>query len=251
MKDYLQDFARFLAQTGALFFARDLRLKDGRATPYFVNLGQINTGRRGLALAGFLARMLLEEKLVDEKTVLIGPSYKGSALACLVAAALWLEAKLEVPFDYDRKEAKGHGEASGRENLFVTGALQQAGRLGGQALVLDDVATSLATKVELLDKMRAQAPEVAVRAVVIAVDREQTQPVHDAQGRLVENVKGPDAVKAFSQRTGVPVRAVAPIRAVIEVLFRQRVPVRIDGAFRPLEQADKDLFDAYMAVYGR
>ncbi|MBW1713194.1 MAG: orotate phosphoribosyltransferase, partial [Deltaproteobacteria bacterium] len=60
MTSYQDGLARFLARSGALFFAPGLKLKDGRPTPYFVNLGRINTGRTGLELAGYLSRMLVE-----------------------------------------------------------------------------------------------------------------------------------------------------------------------------------------------
>ncbi len=226
---YQSDMADFLAKNGAIFFAPGLRLKDGRPTPYFINLGAINTGRLGLTMAGFFSRMLVAEDMIAAGDVLIGPSYKGSSLATMVAASLWQNNGIEVGFDYDRKEAKIHGEATGAHNLFVTGALKAARR----ALIVDDVATSLATKVDLIEKMRAENPEAAITAVVIAVDREQTQPVYDANGRLVEGARGNDAVSAFLKQTGVPVKAVAGVRAVVEHLFRTRTPLKISGRFRP------------------
>lgn len=247
MPDYEGDFARFLAQSGALFFASGLRLKDGRPTPYFINLGRVNTGRLGLELAGFFARMLIAEGLVAHGSVLIGPSYKGSAIAALAAASLWTEHGLEVGFDYDRKEAKTHGEASGSGKVFVTGALAA----GSEGVILDDVATSMATKIELVDKIRAAAPGFKIRAVVIGVDREQTQPVYDASGRLLEGVRGEDAIKAFTEKTGIPVRAVAGVRAVVQYLYENKVPVLVDGQSRALGQEEKERFDEYLAVYGR
>ncbi len=245
--DYFQDVARFLARTGALFFDRGLRLKDGRPTPYFVNLGRVNTGRAGLALAGFFARMLHDEGLIDEETVIIGPSYKGPPLAALTAAALYIEYGLSVGYDYDRKEAKTHGEASGAKSMFVTGALAEARK----AVIIDDVATSMATKIELIDKIKRVAPTLGITAVVIAVDREQTQPVYDESGKLVEGVKGKDAVRTFTEKTGVPVLALAPITRVVEYLYRERLPVKVRGEMKALSRADKDAFDAYLALYGR
>ncbi len=247
MTDYGQDFARFLAESGALFFASGLKLKDGRPTPYFVNLGQINTGPAALTLARFYARMLVAENLIAEGDVLIGPSYKGCALAPLTTAALWLDHKLAVGFDYDRKEVKTHGEASGGQKAFVTGAVSQA----QAGLILDDVATSLKTKVELLDKIRRAAPRIEIKAVVIGVDREQTQPVYDSKGRIVAGVKGEDAIDAFVNQTGIPVRAVVKIRQVVDHLYQTGLPVMIDGIARPLGEADKKVFEDYLSLYGR
>ncbi|MBF0530822.1 MAG: hypothetical protein HQK55_16450, partial [Deltaproteobacteria bacterium] len=81
MESYQKEFAGVLAETGALFFAPGLRLKDGRPTPYFVNLGLFRTGRLIGRLGSFLAGMLMDRRLVDGIDVLVGPSYKGSALA--------------------------------------------------------------------------------------------------------------------------------------------------------------------------
>jgi len=247
MTSYQDGLARFLARSGALFFAPGLKLKDGRPTPYFVNLGRINTGRTGLELAGYLSRMLVEEGLIKDKGVLIGPSYKGSALAALTAAGLWAEFGLEAGFDYDRKEAKGHGEASGQKTLFVTGALAEA----SEAVVIDDVATSMATKVELVDKIRAERPDLEIRAVVVVVDREQSQPVYDDQGRVRLGVRGQDAVQAFVDKTGLPVLAAAPIRAVVERLYQDQVPVRVGDEMRPLGGKEKKEFYEYLTLYGR
>jgi orotate phosphoribosyltransferase len=247
MKDHVKEISAFLAENGAIFFAPGLRLKDGRPTPYFVNLGRINTGRLAYELAGFFAAMLTEEGLVNRGDLLIGPSYKASALAALTSARLWTEDQIEVAFDYDRKEAKAHGEATGAKSLFVTGAIKTAPR----ALIIDDVATSMATKIELIDKIRAERPDIKLTAVVIAVDREQTQPVYDEAGRLVEGVKGEDAIQSFTAATGIPVRAVAPIREVIAHLFAAQIPVKIGQEMRPLSAAEKKAFDDYLELYGR
>ncbi len=113
LKPYQQRLARLLAGCGALFFAPDLRLKDGRPTPYFVNLGKLNTGRLALEMGRCFAGWIAEQGLAGQNPVILGPSYKGSALALATAMCLWQDEAAELYFDYDRKEAKTHGEAAG------------------------------------------------------------------------------------------------------------------------------------------
>lgn len=247
MTDLQGDLARFLAREQALFFRSGLVLKDGRPTPYFVNLGAIRTGRSGLELARFFARALIERDIIRPGDVIIGPSYKGPPLAALTAAVLYSEHGLEAAYDYDRKEAKTHGEAAGGKNMFVTGALAQ----GKTGVIIDDVATSMATKVELLERIKPVAPEFKVKAVIIAVDREQTQPVYDADGQVVLGAKGRDAVADFTAAAGVAVEAVGGVRAMVTSLYESGFPVLQEGELKPLTEETMAAFKEYLATYGR
>jgi orotate phosphoribosyltransferase len=250
MDDFQQAFARVLAECGALFFDEGLRLKDGRPTPYFVNMGLFRTGRLSYIFGSFMARMLAARGLAGRIDTLVGPSYKGSAIAVAVAQALWLEHGFEVGFDYDRKEAKAHGEASRRETRFVTGALLG----GGSVFIVDDVATTMHTKDELIGLIQSEAEAQGLRlsllGVGLGIDREQTEAVYDGQGRLQEGVKGGDAVALFTSRTGLPVHFLAGIREVVDFLGREGVPVRIRGVRRPLDADTLREFEVYMATYG-
>ncbi|MEE9515813.1 MAG: orotate phosphoribosyltransferase, partial [Candidatus Adiutricales bacterium] len=105
MKEYQKEFARLLAESGALFFDKGLRLKDGRPTPYFVNIGLFHTGRYSSLLGSFLAQMIVSLGLADQTDILVGPSYKGSAIAVATSQALWLNHDRDILFEYDRKEA--------------------------------------------------------------------------------------------------------------------------------------------------
>jgi len=250
MEDYQKDFAVILAETGALFFAQGLRLKDGRPTPYFVNLGLFRTGRLSFVIGAFLARMLVARGLLDRIDVLVGPSYKGSALAVAAAQALWLEHGLDLLFDYDRKEAKTHGEATGRQSLFVTNALFPKARV----FILDDVGTSMATKYDLLKTLRAESSarglDLSVAGVGLAVDREQTTAVLGAENQVREGVRGEDALALFMDETGIPVHSLAGIRGVVRFLAEEQIPILINGVRRPLDPETLKAFDEYMATYG-
>ena len=88
MEEYKKRLAVTLAETEALFFENDLVLKDGRPTPYFVNLAMFKTGRLALEMGTFFSDMIVSEGLVEETDIILGPSYKGSAIALATAVAL-------------------------------------------------------------------------------------------------------------------------------------------------------------------
>ena len=249
MKPYQEKLARLLAESGALFFRSGLRLKDGRPTPYFVNLGIFRTGRLAAELGGCFAAWMQDAGLAGRVDVLLGPSYKGSAIAQAAAIALYRDHGVDVAFEYDRKEAKTHGEATGKGSLLVTGALAP----GKRVLILDDVGTSMATKLELLDKL-APLPEaqgIEILGVALAVDREQTQAVYDDEGKVREGVKGPDALAAFREKTGLPVWSLLGMRQAVEYLHAQGLPVLVEGKRQPIDDQLMQAMRDYLAVYGR
>ncbi len=251
MKPYQENLARLLSTSGALFFRQGLKLKDGRPTPYFFNLGVFRTGRLSLDLGRCFAAWFVDAGLAGQVDVILGPSYKGSALAQAMAIALWNDHGIEIGFDYDRQKPKTHGEASGQGANFVTGALVE----GARVLIIDDVGTSMATKQDLLDKLTAEQAARGVRfdlaGVVLAVDREQVQAVYDAEGQVVEGARGPDALAAFTQKTGLEVWPLIGIRACVEYLHATGLPVLVDGHRRPLDEALLAGVRDYLAVYGR
>lgn len=250
MEPYKIRLARTLAETGALFFREDLVLKDGRPTPYFVNSAMFRTGRLSLEFGSYFADMMVSRNLVAEADLLLGPSYKGSAIAQAAAIALWNDHGIEMPFDYDRKEAKTHGEAASRKSVFVNGALFDGCRI----LVLDDVATSMGTKYELLEKIEKEArirdDRYHVVGIGIGIDREQTTAVYDEEGEVVLGQKGRNAIEEFVNRTGVPVYSVAGIREIVSYLYGERIPVMISGEKAPIDDSIKARFDEYLDIYG-
>ncbi|MCA1988630.1 MAG: hypothetical protein LDL07_05715 [Desulfarculus sp.] len=251
MKPYQENLARLLSESGALFFRQGLKLKDGRPTPYFFNLGVFRTGRLSLELGRCFAAWFVDAGLKGQVDVILGPSYKGSALAQAMAIALWSDHGIEIGFDYDRQKPKTHGEASGQGANFVTGALVD----GARVLIIDDVGTSMATKVELLDKLAADQSARGVKyslsGVVLAVDREQTQAVYDADGQVVEGARGADALAAFTQKTGLGVWPLIGIRDCVAYLHQTGLPVLVEGQRRPLDDAILASVRDYLAVYGR
>ena len=162
LKPFQQEFARFLAETGSLFFRRELVLKDGRPSPYFVNMGRLCTGKSSHRLGSFFARLLQESGRLPEVDIILGPSYKGSAIAQTTAVNLWLNHQEERRFDYDRKEFKAYGEATGQKNLMVNNTFFN----GCGLWIVDDVGTSMATKYELLEKVDQEARQKKISCTV-------------------------------------------------------------------------------------
>ncbi len=250
MEDYKKRLALLLAETGALFFDKGLCLRDGRPTPYFVNLGMFRTGRLGIEMGSFFAEMMVERELVEETDIILGPSYKGSAIALATAIALYVHHGCDLLYEYDRKEAKTHGEGSGARSMFVNRAFFD----GCRVFIVDDVATSMGTKYDLVKRVETVAEETAmaiqIKGVGIAVDREQCTAVYDEKGRPVLGTKGDDAIGEFVSRTGIPVHVVAVIREIVDFLYLERVPVVIAGSRRPIDEITKSEFDVYIQTYG-
>lgn len=250
MEEYKKRLALVLAETGAIFFDDNLILKDGRPTPYFVNMAMFRTGRLSIALGSFFADMMISEGLVKDTDIILGPSYKGSAIALSTAIALWQEHGADLAFEYDRKEAKTHGEASREKGLFVNQSLFDGCRI----FVVDDVATSMGTKYELLEKlenqMRLKGMVYRVVGIGIGVDREQTTAVYDQKGKVIPGRKGENAIQGFVKNSGVRVYSVAGIREVVEFLFEEKAPVMIRGSHVPMGSKTKQAFDHYLKTYG-
>jgi orotate phosphoribosyltransferase len=250
MEAYKKRLAETLADNGALFFDNGLKLKDGRPTPYFVNMAMFKTGRLSLEMGTFFAGMMESKGLVEQTDIILGPSYKGSAIALATAIALWKDQGRDLLFEYDRKEAKTHGEASAAQSLFVNRTLFDGCRL----FVVDDVATSMATKYELLEKIEGEAQARGITCRVmglgIGVDREQTTAVYDGEGEVVLGQKGRNAVQDFVSKTGIPVFAVAGIKEMMAYLYETAAPLLINGEKRALDPKTKQQFDDYMETYG-
>lgn len=209
-----EKFIEFAIASGVLSFG-DFTTKSGRRTPYFFNAGHFDHGAALHRLAGFYAQTILASVSAGRLSfdMLFGPAYKGIALAAATAMAL-AERGLDVPFSYNRKEAKDHGEGG-----TLVGA-----PLAGRVLIIDDVITDGAAKRESVALIRAQGAEPA--GVVIMLDRrERTGPDHDLADE--------SAVQAFERSTGTPVIAIADVDDLLGFLqsdaaaaapLRQQIP---------------------------
>ena len=158
MRDYQRDFLDFAIDRGVLRFG-EFTLKSGRVSPYFFNAGLFNSGAALARLGHYYAATITDAGL--EFDVLFGPAYKGIPLVSAVAIALAEQQNRDLPWCFNRKEAKDHGEGG----LIVGAPLQ------GRALIVDDVITAGTAIRETMQILEAHRATPA--GVVIALDRQE------------------------------------------------------------------------------
>jgi orotate phosphoribosyltransferase len=190
-----QDFVRFAQGAGVLRFG-EFRTKAGRLSPYFFNAGLFDDGAKLGRLAEFYAARLLASGLTFD--MLFGPAYKGIPLAAALAVELARRGR-NVPFAYNRKEAKDHGE----------GGMLVGAPVAGRVLIIDDVMSAGTSVRESISMIQAAGGRPC--GVLIALDRQE---------RAADD--GPDAalsaVQFVTQRLGLPVAAVATLADLLQYL---------------------------------
>ncbi len=191
MHAYQREFIEFALHHQVLRFG-SFTLKSGRTSPYFFNVGAVDTGAGLAALGRRYADVIVEHGL--EADVLLGPAYKGIPIAAATAIQLAEQHGRDLPWCFNRKEAKGHGEGG-----LIVGA-----PLAGRVLVVDDVITAGTAIGEIAGLISAAGAELA--AVVVAIDRQER-----GTGELT-------AVQEVEQELGVRVRSIVTLDDVITYL---------------------------------
>ena len=193
MEGYKREFIQFLESAGVLKFG-DFTAKSGRKIPYFINAGDIKTGDQISKLGEFYAKAYFE-KVGNRNTVLYGPAYKGIPIAVSVACALSKEG-LDVPFFFNRKEEKDHGEGG----VFVGYKPQ-----GEDIVIVEDVitaGTAIRESMEILSSVK----DSKVAAVFVMVDRKE-------KGKTEKS-----AMAEVGEEFGFPVYSVVDVYDIIEYL---------------------------------
>ncbi|PLY14830.1 MAG: orotate phosphoribosyltransferase [Sedimenticola sp.] len=191
MQDYQRDFLDFALSVGVMRFG-EFTLKSGRISPYFFNAGLFNTGASLARLGRFYAQAIVDSGIQFD--VLYGPAYKGIPLAAVTAAALYDQHQIDIPYAFNRKEAKDHGEGG----LIVGHPLQ------GRIMIIDDVITAGTAIRESMDVIQAEGATPA--GVVIALDRQ-------------EKGKGErSAIQEVETDYGMPVAAIVRLEHLIDYL---------------------------------
>ena len=212
MQPYQQEFLHLATQLGVLRFG-EFTLKSGRVSPYFFNAGLFNTGASVATLGRCYARAAVDSDAPFD--MLFGPAYKGIPLATVTAAALADRHDRDVPFAYNRKEAKAHGE----------GGTTVGAPLAGRVLIVDDVITAGTAIRESVSIIRGAGAEPA--GVLIALDRQER-----GQGKL-------SAVQEVTRDFGIPVISIVNLGDLFAFLHDNRS-----------HADDLDRLTAYRATYG-
>jgi len=190
MSNFRQDFIRFAVQQKVLRFG-EFVTKAGRVSPYFFNAGLFNDGDSLRSLSQFYAQAILTSEVAFD--MLFGPAYKGIPLAAGTAIAL-AEQGRNVPYCYNRKEAKDHGE----------GGTTVGAKLQGSVLIIDDVISAGTSVRESIELIRSEGAKPC--GVVIALDR-----MERGQGEL-------SAVQEVINSYGIPVISIATLNDLLGYL---------------------------------
>src|SRR5690554_5247839 len=194
MHQYQKEFIEFAISHGVLRFG-EFQLKSGRISPYFFNAGLFNTGSTLAELGRFYAQAVLAAGL--EFDMVFGPAYKGVPLAAAFAIAMADRHGRDIPFAFNRKEAKDHGEGG-----VIVGAPLQ-----GRVLVIDDVVSAGTSVRESAVLISAAGATLA--GVAIALDRQER-----GLGEL-------SAAREVERNFGVPVVSIANLDTLVQVLRQQ------------------------------
>ena len=191
MQAYQRDFIRFAIDRGVLRFG-EFTLKSGRTSPYFFNAGLFNSGSALAQLGRFYAAAIVESGISFD--VLFGPAYKGIPLASATAVALAEHHDRDLPWCFNRKEAKAHGE----------GGSLVGSPLAGNVLIIDDVITAGTAIREVMQIIKDQNATAA--GVLIALNRQER-----GNGEL-------SAIQEVERDFGIPVVSIVSLNQVLEFL---------------------------------
>jgi len=191
MQDYQHEFIEFAIERDVLRFG-EFTLKSGRLSPYFFNAGLFNTGEALARLGTYYAAAVQDSAVSFD--ILFGPAYKGIPLAAACAIALAREHGRDMPYCFNRKEAKDHGE----------GGATVGAPLAGRVLILDDVITAGTAIGEAMQIIEAAGATPA--GVVIALDRQE-------RGRGERS-----AIQEVERRYGIPVVSIVRLDELVEYL---------------------------------
>ena len=219
---YREGFIHFMVRSGVLTFG-DFTTKSGRKTPYFVNTGNYKTGAQAARLGDYYAACI-QENMPEGITALFGPAYKGIPLVVTAAASLYRDHGRDLPYCFNRKEAKDHGEGGS-----MVGYKPQD---GDDIAIVEDVVTAGTAVRESIELFRHVA-DVNIRALFVSVDR------------MERGTRDCTTLDELREDYGIQVYPIVTIREVIDCLHNKPVDgkVYIDDQMR-------ERMEDYLTTYG-
>jgi len=209
LQDLKKAFINFAIQQNVLRFGR-FELKSGRISPYFFNAGLFNTGAALAKLGTFYAQAIINS--ASEFDLLLGPAYKGIPIATATAIALYEQHGVDIPFAFNRKEAKNHGEGGN-----LVGA-----QVAGRVMIIDDVITAGTAIREIMDLVQQQG--AVATGVMIALDRQE------------KGTSEYSAIQEIELKYGVNVFSVVSFSDLLDYMRGQDNPSLLEDLLRYREQ---------------
>ncbi|HIS52227.1 MAG TPA: orotate phosphoribosyltransferase [Candidatus Onthomonas avicola] len=219
---YKEEFITFMVRSGVLTFG-DFTTKSGRKTPYFVNTGNYKTGAQAARLGDYYAACV-QENLPDGITALFGPAYKGIPLAVTTAASLYRNYGRDLPYCFNRKEVKDHGEGGS-----MVGYKPQD---GDKIAIIEDVVTA-GTAVRESIALFEHVAKVDIRALFVSVDR------------MERGTRDCSTLDELRQDYGIQVYPIVTVREIIDYLYQRPVDGRV-----LIDDAMRERMEAYLTAYG-
>jgi len=223
MTSYKGEFIEFMARAGVLTFG-EFKTKSGRLSPYFVNTGNYRTGAHIEKLGNYYASCYMDKigKTVD---TLYGPAYKGIPLVVAAATSLYRNFDMNMPFCFNRKEAKTHGEGG----IMIGNTPKQ----GDSIVIIEDVITAGTALRETMEILKNEVGEVKIEALIIQVDR-------------MERITGElSAVQQVQKDFGIAIHSIVNVHDIIAHLHNRE----IDGKVL-IDDVMKTKMEQYLAEYG-
>ena len=220
--DYRAEFIQFMVRSGVLTFG-DFTTKSGRKTPYFINTGNYKTGAQAARLGDYYAACV-QEHMPEGIDCLFGPAYKGIPLAVTTAASLYRNYGRDLPYGFNRKEVKDHGEGG-----FMVGYQPKD---GDRVAIMEDVVTAGTAVRESIELFKKVA-DVKIVALFVSADR------------MERGTRECTTLDELREDYGIQVYPIVTIQDIKETLHNRPVDgtVYIDDAMRAR-------MDAYLAEYG-
>ena len=219
---YKEAFITFMVRSGVLTFG-DFTTKSGRRTPYFINTGNYKTGAQASQLGDYYAACI-QQHLPVGVDCLFGPAYKGIPLAVAAASSLYRNYGRDLPYCFNRKEAKDHGEGG-----VMVGYKPQD---GDRVAIVEDVVTA-GTAVRESIALFQQVADVSIRALFVSVDRME---------RGTRDCSTLDELRADY---GIAVHPIVTVREILAFLHNRDIDGRVY-----IDDAMKAHMEAYLAEYG-